>query len=307
MLEPITPDFVHLFVSQQQSSVHRFLQNRAGQFVVGSYGRSAYIAHSWAAVGLIAVGGIMLGLGANFGITGLQYGALGPLIAGLVNAGFGVFLRRKVQELPQQPLLTPEAKELLIDMLKQTRTGWTSGQSYSALFSRTPAPAPQPVNPLFTGETVAHQLGKHWGIIPKTAKDILGQELFDVVEAACQQYNRIDGILETSRGDTNFARVAQNSRTGADEAIFAIFHRVAMIQRYPETMQSSILDCRDKTRALRELADGLESLRSRPISIADRLGYASTLDSVLEDVRLERMAHEELSGTQDSAQVRDQS
>lgn len=304
-MEPNTSEPVAIDVSHQ-SSIHRFLQNRAGQLVVGNYGRTAYIAHSWTAVGLITVGAIMLGMGANYGITGLQFGALGPIIAGLVNAGFGFFLRKKVQELPQQPLLTPEAKALLLDLLKQTRTGWTSGQSYSALFSKTPV-TPQPVNPLLHGETVAHQLGKHWGIIPKTAKDVLGQDLFDILEAACQQYNRIDGILETSRGDTNFARVAQNSRTGADEAIFAIFHRIAMTQRYPETMQSSMQDCREKTKALLELANGLESLQSRPVSISDRLGYTSTLNSVLEDVRLERMAHEELSGPHDSTHVRDQS
>jgi hypothetical protein len=277
----------------EQSSIQRFLQNRASQIVMGNYGRTASGWHVAIGAGLIALSAGMFIGGLASGIAGLMFGALGPLIGGGINLGIGLALRRRLQQTPNEPRVSSEAKHFLIDLMKQTHTGWNSGHGYKPLWTGTQQPLP-PANPLANGETIFHQLGKHWGMIPKTPKDILPRPLHDVLEVACYHYNRVFGILEGTRGDAAFAKVSQTARSGADEAIFAVLHHAATMHRFPETISAASRDCEEKIRALKELADGLERLQVRPAGISDRLSYSSAMDSALEEVRLERLAREEL-------------
>lgn len=281
------------FVSNGQSSIQRFLQNRASQIVMGNYGRSACGWHIGIGAALVALSvGMVIG-GLASGVAGLIYGAIGPLIGGGINLGIGLALKKKLQQTPNEPKLSPEAKAFIVDLMKQTHTGWNSGHGYGGIWVTVQKPA-QPASPLSQGETIFHQLGKHWGMIPKTPKDILPKPLHDVLETACYHYNRVFGILEGTRGDSVFTKIAQSAKSGADEAIFAILHHAATMHRFPETISAASRDCEEKIRALKELADGLETMQSRPATISDRLGYSSAMDSALEEVRLERLAREEL-------------
>lgn len=291
-------------MTTDQSSIQRFLQNRASQIVMGNYGRQALGWHIGIGAALAAISIGMFIAGSITGIAGLMYGAIGPLVGGVINVGIGFALKRKLQQSPNEPKLSPEAKTFIVDLLKQTHTGWNSGQGYGPLFNGNQKPA-QPANPLASGETIFHQLGKHWGMIPKTPKDILPKPLHDVLEVACYHYNRVFGILEGARGDATFSKISQSARAGADEAIFAILHHAATMHRFPETISSASRDCEEKIRALKELADGLETMQSRPAVISDRLGYSSSMDSALEEVRLERLAREELSRSDDGQHLRE--
>lgn len=290
-------------MNHDQSSIHRFLQNRASQIVAGNYGRQAFGWHIGIGAALCALSvGLFIG-GLASGIAGLMFGAIGPLIGGGINLGIGLALRRKLQQAPNEPRLSPEARAFIIDLMKQTHTGWNSGHGYGAIWNG--KTSQQPANPLSNGETIFHQLGKHWGMIPKTAKDVLPKPLHDVLEVSCHHYNRVFGILEGARGDSTFAKIAQTAKSGADEAIFAVLHHAATMHRFPETISSASRDCEEKIRALKELADGLETMQTRPAPISDRLGYSSAMDSALEEVRLERLAREELSRPDETQHLRE--
>ncbi|MBC8064239.1 MAG: hypothetical protein H7Y17_05370 [Chlorobia bacterium] len=291
-------------MSNGQSSIQRFLQNRASQIVMGNYGRSAFGWHIGIGAALVALSvGMVIG-GIASGIAGLIFGALGPLIGGGINLGIGLALRRRLQQTPNEAKLSSEAKSFIVDLMKQTHTGWNSSHGYGPFWTGVQKTAP-PASPLVNGETIFHQLGKHWGMIPKTPKDILPKPLNDVLETACYHYNRIFGILEGTRGDSTFSKIAQSAKSGADEAIFGILHHAATMHRFPETISSASRDCEDKIRALKELADGLETMQSRPATISDRLGYSSAMESALEEVRLERLAREELGRPDEDQHLRE--
>ncbi len=265
---------------------------------MGNYGRQAFGWHIGVGAALCALSvGMFIG-GIASGIAGLMFGAIGPLVGGGINVGIGLALKRKLQQAPNEPKLSSEARTFIIDLMKQTHTGWNSSQGYGAIWNgKTPS---QPSNPLSNGETIFHQLGKHWGMIPKTAKDVLPKPLHDVLEVACHHYNRVFGILEGMKSDSTFAKISQSARSGADEAIFAVLHHAATMHRFPETISAASRDCEEKIRALKELADGLENMQSRPAAISDRLGYSSAMDSALEEMRLERLAREELRRTDEN-------
>jgi len=259
-------------VSVEQSSVQRFLQNRASQLLIGSYSRAG---SSWQ----IGIGGLCLATGTGLligglasGQPGLIFGALGPLIAGTINLPIGLIMRRRYQQTASEPRLTPEARGFLWNLMKQTNTNWGPHHMQGHWQGhRHIGGIPQAPSPIANGETFFHQLGKHWGFLPKTPKDILPKPLYELLETSCYHYNRIHGMLEGGREDTSLSKIAQTARSGADEAIFGILHHAATMHRFPETISSASRDCEEKIRALKELADGLEKIQTRPVAISDRL------------------------------------
>jgi hypothetical protein len=291
-LDPLNLRSTLRAVSTEQSSIQRFLQNRASQLLMGSYGRTG---SAWqigiGAICLVAGVGLLIS-GLLSGVKGLTFGSLGPLIAGGINLVVGLAFRKRYQQTPNEPKLTNEARGFLLNLMRQTNTGWQHHGHVHAHWQF--GQAPQAQTPLANGETFFHQLGKHWGFIPKTPKDVLPKPLYDLLETSCHHYNRVHGLLEGARSDSAFAKIAQTARQGADEAIFGILHHAATMHRFPETISAASRDCEEKIRGLKELADGLESIQTRPSAISDRLGYASAMDSALEEVRLERLAREEL-------------
>jgi hypothetical protein len=285
-------------VSVESSSIQRFLQNRASQLIMANYGRQSWVWHVAIGGGLIALAAGMVIGGLVAGIGGLAVGATGPLIGGGINLVMGLKLRTRYHQNPNEPRISPEAKAFLVDLMKQTHTGWNSGHGY-----RRHGPQPSHfATPLSNGNTVLHQLGKHWGVIPKTPQDVLSRPLHDLLETACRHYNRVYGILEGNQTENAVSKVAQSARQGADEAIFAILHHASTMNRFPETISSASRECEEKIRALRELADGLERIQGQPVPITDRLSYTSAMDNALETVRLEQLAREELGRHTDPEQ-----
>jgi hypothetical protein len=267
---------------------------------MSAYGKQSFAWHIFFGVGLVAAGAVMGIIGAFTGIAGLLFGGLGPIGGGVVNLVLGINLKRRFQQSPNEPRISPEAKSFLQELMRQTHTGWNSGHGYTA--NRSAQAAHQAHSPLSQGNTVWHQLGKHWGVIPKTPADVLPRALHDLLDTACFHYNRVLGTIEGARNEPSLAKISQAAKNGADEAIFAVLHQSAMMHRYPETITTASRDCEEKIRALKELADGLEKMLTQPVSISDRLGYTSAMDSVLEDVRLESRAREELRKHSDEEQ-----
>ncbi len=269
-----------------------------------NYGRQAFGWHIGIGAGLVFLSSVLAIVGLAANVSGLIYGALGPLIGGGVNLYLGLALRRKLQQTPNELRLTQEARSFLQELMKQTHSGWNPNHGYGPMWGHTPKQL-QAHHPLANGDSIFHQLGKHWGMIPKTPKDVLPKPLHDLLETACFHYNRIFGILEGNRDESAILKIAQAARSGADEAIFSILHHAATMQRFPETISAASRECEGKIRDLKELADGLEKIQRQPASISDRLSYASAMESALEDVRLERMARDELSLPDEANELRD--
>ena len=270
------------------SSIERFIQNRASQLLIGSYSRTGF---AWQ----IGIGAICLAVGGGLLVAGLItrgqdmiVGSLGPLIAGAVNVPIGFFMKKRFQQAPNEPQLSIEARHFLLGLIKQTSSGLHQNRgTWGSVQIRTQT------NPL-VGESFLHQLGKHWGFIPKTPKDVLARPVYELLETACHHYNRVQGLLEGRQG-SSIAKMGQLVRSGADEAIFQILHSAATMHKFPETVGSTSRDCEDRIRALRELADRLEKLHSQPHLVADVPVQTTAIDSALEELRLEGLARTELS------------
>ncbi len=284
-------------MAEEQSSIQRFLQNRASQILVGSYQRAGSTAQIAVGIPLILIGAGLLVAGTLSHIGGLMLGSIGPFVAGAINLVVGLVARKRAAQAPVEVRLSSEARGFVWNLMRQTNTSWHHhghtphhwhhahhwGQWMGQGAGQNPA------------TSFLTQLGKQWGFVPKTPKDVLPQQLHDLLEVACYHYNRIFGLLESGKTDTGIVKIAATARAGADEALFAILHHAATMHRYPETVSAASRDCEEKIRALKELADGLERIQTRPTSISDRLGYTSAMDSALEEIRLERLAREELS------------
>ncbi|MBN9501819.1 MAG: hypothetical protein BGO01_06425 [Armatimonadetes bacterium 55-13] len=279
-------------MSSDQTSIQRFLQNRATQIIVTSQLRTG---NAWQiAIGIACtlIGAGLLIAGLISGVFGLKVGSIGPLVAGVINLGIGIAFRRRSTPDQIEVKLTPEARGFLQDLMRQTNTQWGCGTSWGSHRAWQQSNSPLKT---FAGEnSIFHQLGKHWGFIPKTPKDVLPKPVHDMLDIACFHYNRVYGILESGKTDSGITKVANTARAGADEALFTVLHHAATMHRYPETTASASRDCDEKIRALKEMADGLEKIKVRPTSISDRLGYTSAMDSALEEIRLEQLAREEL-------------
>jgi hypothetical protein len=288
-------------VATEQSSIQRFLQHRAPQVLIGAYTRNGYIWQMMAAVACGIIGVSLLTSGLLFHNLGLRLSSIGPLLAGGINLYVGNRFRKKVQGQAPEARLSEEAKGFLHSLMRSTNTNWGScGWNQNGKWQQHLPSA----NPIENGESIFHQLGKHWGLLPKTPKDILPKPVYDILEIACFHYNRVFGILEGSRTDSAVAKVSQSVRAGADEALFSVLHNTALMQKFPETISTSSRDCEEKIRALKELADRLGQIQTRPVSISDRLGYSSAMDSALEELRLEHLAREELK-VQDQETLRE--
>ena len=277
-------------VAHELSSIERFFQNRGFQLVYGSYGRTGFAWQMGIGATCLAVGGGLLIAGLVSGVAGLLIGSMGPLIAGAINFPIGLYMRKRFQQAPNEPKMTQEARHFLIGLVRQTNHAWhQQGNAWAMRSNNHPSSA----NPLSSGETFFHQLGKQWGFIPKTPKDVLAKPLYELLETACFHYNRVQGMLEASRDAAAVGKVAQSVRSGADEAIFHVLHCAATMHKFPETIAASSRECESRIRALKDLADGLEKLQRQPHSFTD-VPASTAMDSALEEVRLENLARVEL-------------
>jgi|GEM_PF-2091732 len=289
-------------MAEEQSSIQRFLTNRASQILVGSYQRAGSTAQIAIGAACLVIGAGLLVAGILTGIEGIQLGSIGPFVAGAINLVVGLTMRRRFTQTQVEVRLSTEARGFLWNLMRQTNSGWHHGHRHHHFHGWHQAtrwtnwlPNQGPNGTQNPGASFLTQLGKQWGFVPKTPKDLLPKELHDLLDVACFHYNRVFGLLESGKSDSGLSKVAATARSGADEALFAILHHAATMHRYPETVSAASRDCEEKIRALKELADGLEHIQTRPVSISDRLGYTSAMDSALEEIRLERLAREELS------------
>lgn len=218
----------------------------------------------------------------------LAVSMLGPLIAGVVNFFVGWSLLKRTRRPESARVdLSPEAKQLLANLLKQMG-GWRIAWSQQ--------PRSVDANPW---SMLYEQRGTGaWAHNPpvpnKSSKDILNERAFALLEDAARECNRIQACIA---GGTNTAvqKRATDVAAASDEGMGHVLQQASLLDRFPESGQAVETSARQQIVALKEIADRLEALHTREPLLTDRLGSSSAMDRVLDDLRLETLARQELT------------
>ncbi len=265
--------------AKPETSLDRFLKNRAAHALVWS-NRSAMQIQIGIGILLSAIG-VGMACSPAFGADPqVAFGAAGPLLAGAVNAGVGFTMRKRfANQSNAQWKLTPEAKALLYKLVRDRLGWWGIG-----------------ANPGAHGFAGIHaRRAMRRGIwYSTTSRDTLEPQAEELLEEAAEQFNRILGTFEAADSSAGLKRMAPNALAASDEVMAEILHHAAMLDKYPESGETSESLILEKIQSLRELADGAQELATKSGSIIERATRNSTMDGVLDELRLEKMARAEL-------------
>jgi hypothetical protein len=244
-----------------ETSLDRFLRERGNLFL----GRSTTISHNRlqrrAGVGMFVVGmGIMVL--PVFGVTTeVMYGAAGPILAGIVNLSVAHATKPRKDRLLIRPVvLTPEAKALI---------GGLVGERSFGVRSR-PWPA-------------AGELDR--------SSQTMDPATLDFLEAAAHAHNRISALEDFGAAGPSLGRLLPKIVNAANEAMAEVLHLVAVSARYPEASSPAHQRLKNSVARMNEIADRASRLAESPNLDA---GKAETIDSVLEELRFEALARQEL-------------
>ncbi len=146
-----------------------------------------------------------------------------------------------------------------------------------------------------------HNRGNYWAtwlqqfVGIKTASNVLTPAGAELMEAGCVEYNRIFGLLKLAKESKGrSSTLAPQIQAASDEVIITLINQVALLEQTPETQAAVVSQCQSQTEKLRELADRFEDILSGPVTLIDRLSSTTVMDNVLDQLRMEAQAHEEL-------------
>jgi len=129
----------------------------------------------------------------------------------------------------------------------------------------------------------------------KTASQVLKSNSSQILEVACNEYNRLTGLLKlVKESQGRSSNMAPQIQAASDEAMISLINQIGLMEDNPETEAAIVNHCHAQIAKLKELADRFEEMLSGPTTIADRLSSTTVMDSVLDQMRLEAQAHEEL-------------
>jgi hypothetical protein len=150
-------------------------------------------------------------------------------------------------------------------------------------------------------DSIQHQRGNPWGtwwqqiVGIKTASNVLTPVAADLLEQGCCEYNRIFGLLKLAKESSGrTTTLTPQIQAASDEAMISLINQVALLEQTPETQAAVVGQCQCQIDNLHELANRFEEMLSGPVTLADRLSSTTVMDSVLDQMRMEAQAHEEL-------------
>jgi hypothetical protein len=276
-----------LVMQQDATAIERFMRNRCGAFLpVRKNGRRGFVAQMAIGGAFTAAGVGLFTIGSQLRISGMESGSIGPLIAGLTNLLVGsIFYSKARGRTGEDAKVTPEARAFLMELNRLT-SGMTwewsdpSMMDYQYGWNRRPG--------VRRGSLI---LGVRKGKGPREA---LPAPLFDLLERACHEYNRVSGVVQLATNTSPVKKLSDAALNGSDETILEVFHQAALVSRYPESSAAATQTMELRIAALQELANGLEQLQTRQPALSDRLNATSAMERVLEELKLDAMAREEL-------------
>lgn len=130
----------------------------------------------------------------------------------------------------------------------------------------------------------------------RTSAQILRTDLFELLEQAAYQFNRIDGLLQerANASDASLRALAPASRAAALECMAIVVNHAAWIDTFPENQVDHRKTILEKTARMQELADRLTGLTSTKPSLLETVAVRTLLDDVLDKISLEEAARTEL-------------
>lgn len=129
----------------------------------------------------------------------------------------------------------------------------------------------------------------------KTARNLLSHTSSDLFEHGAYEYNRIAGMLKLTKEASGKANhLAPQIQAASNEAMISLINQIALLESNPETKGPIEVQCREQLHKLSELAALFESRLEEPTSIMDRLSSTNLMDNVLDQLRFEREAQQEL-------------
>ncbi len=232
-------------------------------------------------LGFGIAGGVNLGFGVLFlALTAKQPGFIVPAsIMGFIGLGFLIataFLFAKYRNRDNEVRLTKEGSQLLYRLVNHV--GYMNPHQYS-------------------GARYGSPWHRFWGI--KTASNMLSKQGFDILESAAGQFVRINAQVEL---DANgLKRLSRNSgavRLAAEETMITLINQVALLEQHPESL-GAIADIAKKEIAkMVELGDRIEQSITGEDSLLGMHRGGSAIDGVLENLRMEQDALDEIRYSQ---------
>ena len=129
----------------------------------------------------------------------------------------------------------------------------------------------------------------------KTASDVLKPKSAELLDIGCSHYNRLTGLLKLGKdGQGRSSNMAPQIQAAGDEAMMSLLNQIGLFEDNPEMENVIVSQCSGQIEKLKELADRYEEIVSGPTTLADRLSSTTVMDSVLDQLRMEAQAHEEL-------------
>ncbi|HEY0866322.1 MAG TPA: hypothetical protein VGE01_03030 [Fimbriimonas sp.] len=282
----------------RETSLDRFMKTRGLQML----GHSAYKVSSKVQM---VIGGFLTAFGVGMivapqfgGDPSIVPGSLGPLIAGAVNFAVGLNLHRRfVADREIDVSLTAEAKALLM-ALHRRLYGWFSPWAWQAN-----QPGAIQINPIWSGTPrpgrFAARRERRTAMWMGVSTDMVPAEIDDAelgpLERVAFEYNRVTGALASGMSaSATLAKLCPRIQRAADEAMADALHQAAMLIKLPEGGAVARKRLEAQEASLRELAERMESLVAEQPSLTDKVAYRSSIDDVLDELRLENLARSEL-------------
>ena len=129
----------------------------------------------------------------------------------------------------------------------------------------------------------------------KTAADILTPKGAELLEAGCTAYNRLTGLLKLAKDSKGrSSTLTPQIQAASDEAMVSLVNQIALMEETPESQTAVVSQCQLQIDKLHELGERFEEILSGPITLVDRLSSTTVMDNVLDQLRMEAQAHEEL-------------
>jgi hypothetical protein len=265
-----------------ESSLDRFLRTRGGVFS-GVYGNlAANRIQLGVGIGLIGISAVMVGAALSApNLHGLLYGSIGSFIPGVINIAVSLSVRRRLERMPYpKTQLTPEARSLLSNLLRRF-----TARQYAGTWMMTGMGCNS-----WKGQGMM-ELDPWTGM---TLKPIPARAMEDL-ETAAAAYNRVSALAEVSGSEnTSLGKLMPRIVQAADDAMAEVLHYVAISSKYPEAEGPTQQRIRTVTARMNELATRADSVFGQEATIQAHQPAASIMDEVLEELRFEGLARQEL-------------
>lgn len=262
--------------NREVSSLDRFVTTR-GPVLAGVVDDSrrllvlAIVSTVYGVLGAGFVAGAVASGALPFAINGGVF-----LVTGGVTSGIRLWLKSRLKpEQTPRVKLTPEATDLLRSLIAHVQ-GWGFGRHRRRRLRRA----------MRTG-TIRSQ---------NRCEDVLTPEAFRMLESAAFQYNRIFGVVGAGSepGGTSFERFGPEILAAADATMAQLLDAAALANRLPETAPRLEAELKSRVQELEELAGEVERLQGASVSAPALAEGVSPVRSVLEELRADQRAREEL-------------